>query len=152
MNVPPGSKQPDEGLCGAFDPERGCGFNHSAPRGGECEGVNGGPGAAMEDHEIFAITWSLPRADEEGAGGSSLASAPLYACVAPAEEVHSYSLWCAVFRELRRLCADSRPEVRTCALHTLAGLLLGGVLLALLFGDRGRRQRGRAQNRRHQRD
>lgn len=59
VNVPPGTKAPDAGLCGDdFSAARGCGFNASAPPGTECDGVSGGPGAAMRDHEIFAATWS----------------------------------------------------------------------------------------------
>lgn len=60
VNVPPGTKTPDDGLCGAFDAAEGCGFDHGRPAGHECDGVGGGPGAAMRDHEIFAVTWSLP--------------------------------------------------------------------------------------------
>lgn len=69
VNVPPASKQPDTGLCGAtFDASKGCGYNASAPRGRECERVSGGPGAAMQDHEIFALTWSLPHEAAEAEG------------------------------------------------------------------------------------
>ena len=59
VNVPPSSKTPDEGLCGAFEAAEGCGFDGSKPAGHECDGVNGGAGAAMRDHEIFSVTWSL---------------------------------------------------------------------------------------------
>lgn len=38
--------------------QRGCGYDASAPAGHECDGVHGGPGAAMRDHEIIAATWS----------------------------------------------------------------------------------------------
>ena len=73
VNVPPESKEPDAGLCGDdFDPKHGCGYNASAPKGDECEGVSGGPGAAMQDHEIFAVTWSSPD-EEEGTGSSGTA-------------------------------------------------------------------------------
>lgn len=67
VNVPPGSKQPGTGLCGgtAFEPSHGCGFDPTTPRGHECDGLAGGPGAAMRDHEIFAITWSKPEDDDE---------------------------------------------------------------------------------------
>jgi hypothetical protein len=66
VNVPPGTKTPDAGLCGdSFDGTKGCGFNVSAPAGRECDGVSGGPGAAMRDHEILAATWS--KGDEPGA-------------------------------------------------------------------------------------
>ena len=59
VNVPPGTKTPDDGLCGEFRTSEGCGFNASQPAGHECDGVSGGPGAAMRDHEIFAVTWSM---------------------------------------------------------------------------------------------
>ena len=58
INVPPDSKTPDTGLCGAFEPSQGCGFDASRPAGHECDGVTGGPGAAMRDHQIFSVTWS----------------------------------------------------------------------------------------------
>ena len=64
VNVPPQSKLPDEGLCGSdFDASHGCGFDPTAAKGAECEKASG-PGAAMQDHEIFAVTWSQPD-DEE---------------------------------------------------------------------------------------
>ena len=77
INVPPPSKDPDAGLCGDnFDPAKGCGFDESAPPGHECDKVNGGPGAAMRDHEILAVTWSHesgePPASEDLEGGPVL--------------------------------------------------------------------------------
>ncbi|GAB5368300.1 hypothetical protein AAMO2058_001307500 [Amorphochlora amoebiformis] len=55
INVPPGTKTPNGGLCGAsFDPQKGCGWTKMTG----CNGVKGGPGAASRDHEIFAVTWS----------------------------------------------------------------------------------------------
>lgn len=72
VNVPPGSKEPGTGLCGTFDAARGCGFDATAPKGRECDHVSGGPGAAMRDHEIMAITWSLPEADDDAAHGRRL--------------------------------------------------------------------------------
>ena len=52
VNVPPQSKEPDAGLCGAsFSPSKGC--------------CGKRPGDAMQDHEIFAITWSKPGEEEE---------------------------------------------------------------------------------------
>ena len=59
INVPPGTKTLDGGLCGDFDSLRGCGYDKTEPAGHECDSVDGGPGAAMRDHEIFAITWDL---------------------------------------------------------------------------------------------
>jgi len=60
VNVPPASKTPDDGLCGAhFDSRQGCGFDSTAPVGHECDGVSGGPGAAMRDHPIFAASWDF---------------------------------------------------------------------------------------------
>ena len=73
VNVPPGTKAPDAGLCGDdFAAVRGCGFNASAPPGAECDGVSGGPGAAMRDHEIFAATWSA-----EGEGDVDIDGGPV---------------------------------------------------------------------------
>jgi len=60
VNVPPASKTLDAGLCGAhFDSTQGCGFDSTAPVGHECDGVSGGPGAAMRDHPIFAASWDF---------------------------------------------------------------------------------------------
>ena len=53
VNDPPSTSEPDAGLCGNFSESTGCGYD---PVKG-CEGANG-PGLAMRDHEIFAITWS----------------------------------------------------------------------------------------------
>jgi len=58
VNVPPTTKTPNDGLCGTFKESQGCGFDPKAPAGHECDAVNGGPGAAMRDHEIFAVTWA----------------------------------------------------------------------------------------------
>jgi len=65
VNVPPSTKVPNDGLCGTFNESEGCGFDPQAPAGHECDSVNGGPGAAMRDHEIFAVTWADP-SDEPG--------------------------------------------------------------------------------------
>ena len=73
VNVPPASKEPDAGLCGAdFNEANGCGFDRTKPSGSECEGVHGGPGAAMQDHEIFAVTWSKPGEDAAAEGAGSM--------------------------------------------------------------------------------
>ena len=69
INVPPDSKTPDTGLCGAFEPSQGCGFDASRPAGHECDGVTGGPGAAMRDHQIFSVTWSKAGEHEVGFEG-----------------------------------------------------------------------------------
>jgi hypothetical protein len=53
QNVPPGTAEPDAGLCSNFSEVTGC--DYSATTG--CAGATG-PGRAMRDHEIFAITWS----------------------------------------------------------------------------------------------
>ena len=69
VNVPPASKSPNDGLCGPvdrFDVHRGCGYDAEAPKGQECAKVDAGPGAAMQDHEIFALTWSLLEDQEDG--------------------------------------------------------------------------------------
>lgn len=61
--------------------------------------------------------------EEESAHGSALAPAPRYAALRVDEPVSSHELWCAIARQLRRLSADERSEVRTCSLHTLASVL-----------------------------
>jgi len=73
VNVPPSTKVLDDGLCGTFSSSRGCGFDTTAPPGHECDHVTGGPGAAMQDHEIFAVTWAVPR----GHGSEDLEGGPI---------------------------------------------------------------------------
>ncbi|EOD39941.1 hypothetical protein EMIHUDRAFT_223134 [Emiliania huxleyi CCMP1516] len=55
--------------------------------------------------------------------GSALAPAPRYGELRVEEPVESHELWCAIARQLRRLAADERTEVRTCSLHTLTSIL-----------------------------
>lgn len=81
-NVPPTTKAPDDSLCTHFSPSQGCGFDPRAGAGHECDAVSGGPGAAMRDHEIFAITWSnssdIPRHVDSSEGGPILSAVELY--------------------------------------------------------------------------
>lgn len=66
INVPPGSSSPDSGLCGDdFKPETGCGWSNETG----CSQVNGGPGAAGRDHEIFSVTWLLEDEFDVGVNG-----------------------------------------------------------------------------------
>ena len=60
--------------------------------------------------------------EEEGLG-SALASAPRYGALDVTAGVPSQRLWCSIARQLRRLSADSRSEVRTCAMHSLTSML-----------------------------
>ena len=53
INVPPGSKTPNAGLC-SFNASTGCDYD---PVSG-CSKITGGPGAAMEDHPIVSVTWN----------------------------------------------------------------------------------------------
>jgi hypothetical protein len=62
MNVPPVTGVPDAGgpgNCAGLDRdtirEHGCGWDATTKT---CGHVQGGPGAAMRDHEIFAYTWA----------------------------------------------------------------------------------------------
>ena len=42
VNVPPGNKEPDTGLCGAhFTSAQGCDFDPTAPKGHECAKITG---------------------------------------------------------------------------------------------------------------
>ena len=71
VNVPPTDKAPNAGLCaGTFTKERGCDYDPTAPKGEECAAIAGGPGAAMQDHEIYAVSWALP--DEHGVDGGPI--------------------------------------------------------------------------------
>jgi len=70
VNVPPTTKTPNDGLCGTFKESQGCGFNPEAAPGHECDGVTGGPGAAMRDHEIFTVTWAMPDDNRDIEGGT----------------------------------------------------------------------------------
>lgn len=53
LNVPPGTAEPNQGLCN-FNKDTGC--DYDAKTG--CSAVSGGPAAAMQDHDIFAVSWS----------------------------------------------------------------------------------------------
>jgi hypothetical protein len=64
-----------------------------------------------------------PGGEQDGGHGSALAPAPRYAALRVDEPVSSHEIWCAIARQLRRLSADERTEVRTCSLHTLASVL-----------------------------
>ncbi len=79
VNVPPQTKAADAGLpdCDDFGAGHGCGYNASAAPGEECDGVVGGPGAAMRDHEIFAVSWSEPSGDAAAEGGPVIDAAAL---------------------------------------------------------------------------
>ena len=48
---------------------------------------------------------------------------PRYAEIDVEAPVAAHRGWCAILRQLRRMCADARSEVRTCAMHTLTNLL-----------------------------
>lgn len=54
VNVPPGTSVPNKGLCDWSD-EHGCDYNNETG----CSNLHGGPGSAMQDHEIFSVTWSI---------------------------------------------------------------------------------------------
>ena len=58
VNVPD-TPAPDTGLCN-WSKDTGCNWSNETG----CDAVTSGPGVAARDHEIFAVTWSLP--DELG--------------------------------------------------------------------------------------
>jgi hypothetical protein len=95
VSAPPDDDAADE----PADPRR---FSSASERGGDGDEAGG---------------------EEGGAGGSALAPAPRYGALRVDEPVSSHELWCAIARQLRRLCADDRSELRTCSLHTLASVL-----------------------------
>lgn len=53
-NVPPSSAVGNTGLC-SYDVDHGCNYDNTTG----CSAISGGPGAAMQDHEIFAVTWAV---------------------------------------------------------------------------------------------
>ena len=63
MNVPD-TPAPDTGLCN-WSNDTGCNWSNETG----CDAVTSGPGAAARDHEIFAVTWSLPNELGETADG-----------------------------------------------------------------------------------
>lgn len=66
-NVPPTKKTPNSpSLCPSWTKEHGCGWTKEHG----CSKVTGGPGAAMQDHEIFAVTWSATGSDPSVEGGT----------------------------------------------------------------------------------
>jgi hypothetical protein len=64
-NVPPGSKAPNSPSLCDWTEGHGCGWSEDHG----CSKVMGGPGAAMQDHEIFAVTWSDVGGDASVHGG-----------------------------------------------------------------------------------
>jgi len=64
-NDPPTSKSPNSASLCNYVKGHGCGW--TAKDG--CSKVTGGPGAAMEDHEIFSVTWSDVGSDAAVEGG-----------------------------------------------------------------------------------
>lgn len=75
INVPPQTKDANTGLC-SFSSEHGCDWDE----GTGCAQVwgHGGPGAASQDHDIFAASWSWPgELSPELDGGTVIDSAQL---------------------------------------------------------------------------
>ena len=63
--LPPGSKAPNSPSLCDWTEGHGCGWSEDHG----CSKVMGGPGAAMQDHEIFAVTWSDVGGDASVHGG-----------------------------------------------------------------------------------
>ena len=70
QNVPPQSTEPDSPSLCDYNETTGC--NHDPKTG--CSAITGGPGAAAEDHEIFAVTWSEPHT---GTGANDVDGGPV---------------------------------------------------------------------------
>ena len=68
-------------------------------------------------------------AAEEGTG-SAHASAARYGELALDQRVRRHDVWCAIMRQLRRLCVDRRPEVRRCTMESFVSIAVshGGAL------------------------
>ena len=68
--MPPNTKTPNVGVC-SLTAAHGCDYDDTAAAGAGCDAVHakGGAGAAMRDHPIFAVTWSLP-GEHDGGGGA----------------------------------------------------------------------------------
>jgi hypothetical protein len=70
---------------------------------------------------------SVPSFGNSSFGSSSdLIAMSLQASVPPTEDVTTTlaTLWLSIFVEVRRLCIDDRPELRSCSLHTLTSTLI----------------------------
>ena len=65
-NDPPTSKSPNSPSLCNYVKGHGCGWTSKDG----CSKVVGGPGAAMQDHEIFSVTWSEIGADPVVEGGT----------------------------------------------------------------------------------
>eukprot|EP00697_Spironema_sp_BW2_P009572 gnl/Spiro4/24526_TR12160_c0_g1_i1.p1 gnl/Spiro4/24526_TR12160_c0_g1~~gnl/Spiro4/24526_TR12160_c0_g1_i1.p1 ORF type:complete len:448 (+),score=35.16 gnl/Spiro4/24526_TR12160_c0_g1_i1:40-1383(+) len=64
MNVPPQDLDPNTGLC-SWSAATGCDYSDKTG----CAEVVGGPGAAMMDHPVIAMTWNHPDEDSPLDGG-----------------------------------------------------------------------------------
>jgi hypothetical protein len=69
VNVPPGNPTPNTGIC-SFSYDTGCDYNATTG----CAVVLGA-GAAMQDHEIFAPTWTLALEQDEFFDGGPVVDA-----------------------------------------------------------------------------
>jgi hypothetical protein len=70
QNDPPGAAIPDSPSLCHYNETTGCNYD---PKTG-CSELTGGPGAAAQDHEIYAITWSDPH---DGTGDNNVDGGPV---------------------------------------------------------------------------
>jgi len=85
----------------------------------------GAPAAGAPAAAAAAAAAAAEAADseEEEALQLARATAPRYSSVDVETAVSAHELWCASLRQLRALCVDERPEVRTCSMHSLTSVL-----------------------------
>ena len=77
-------------------------------------GAPGAPGAAPA---------AAAESEEEAAVLQARLAAPRFAALDVAAGASAHALWCVSLRQLRVLCVDERPEVRTCSMHSLTSML-----------------------------
>ena len=151
MRVAHRSKRFGRGRDGLHDGHlRGCAARRAARRGvniavavdtadvaydGACEGpveLESGDGVApspaagadpLRSPGVLAAEAAEAAASGEEGGGSAYASAARYGGLDISAPLKAHDVWCAITRQLKRLCIDPRPEVRTCTLHTLASIV-----------------------------
>ena len=87
------------------------------------KGDDGGRGALLRSPGVAAAEAAEAAQAQEEGGGSANAAAARYAKLDIKAKLDTHMVWCAITRQLRRLCVDARSEVRTCTMHTLGSLV-----------------------------
>jgi hypothetical protein len=79
--------------------------------------------AEQQAEAAAAAATEAEASEEEEALQQRRAAAPRFAALDVTAGVSAHELWCVSLRQLRVLCLDERPEVRTCSMHSLTSVL-----------------------------